>query len=60
MAMIENMNGSGIFSAELRGQDLQKNERFTYSEFTLHLIYTPRVGYSVPASDVAQTQGGNQ
>jgi Tfp pilus assembly protein PilN len=60
MAMIENMNGSGIFSAELRGQDLQKNERFTYTEYTLHLIYTPRAGYSVPSSDVAQTQGGNQ
>jgi len=60
MAMIENMNGSGIFAAELRGQDLQKNERFTYSEYTLHLIYTPRAGYSAPASEVAQTQGGNQ
>jgi Tfp pilus assembly protein PilN len=60
MAMIENMNGSGIFSAELRGQDLQKNERFTYTEYTLNLIYTPRSAYSVPASDVAQTQGGNQ
>jgi len=60
MAMIENMNGSGIFSAELRGQDLQKNERFTYSEYTLHLIYTPRAGYSVTPSDVARTQGGNQ
>lgn len=60
MAMIENMNGSGIFSAELRGQDLQKNERFTYTEYSLHLIYTPRSAFSVPASDVAQTQGGNQ
>ena len=60
MAMIENMNGSGIFSAELRGQDLQKNERFTYTEYTLSLVYTPRSAYSVPASDVAQTQGGNQ
>lgn len=60
MTMIENMNNSGIFAAELRGQDLQKNERFTYSEYTLHLIYTPRSGYSAPASDVAQTQGGNQ
>ena len=61
MAMIENMNGSGVFSAELRGQDLQKNERFTYSEFTLHLIYTPRASYSVAPSDVAlEKQGGNQ
>jgi Tfp pilus assembly protein PilN len=60
MAMIENMNGSGIFAAELRGQDLQKNERFTYSEYTLHLIYTPRAGYAAAPSDVARTQGGNQ
>jgi Tfp pilus assembly protein PilN len=61
MAMIENMNSSGIFSAELRGQDLQKNERFTYSEYTLHLIYTPRAGYSAASSDVAlEKQGGNQ
>lgn len=60
MAMIENMNNSGIFAAELRGQDLQKNERFTFSEFTLHLIYTPRAGYAVTPSDVAQAQGGNQ
>lgn len=57
MTMIENMNGSGIFAAELRGQDLQKNERFTYSEYTLHLIYTPRAGYSTTPSEVARTQG---
>jgi Tfp pilus assembly protein PilN len=60
MAMIENMNSSGIFAAELRGQDLQKNERFTYSEYTLHLIYTPRAGRAAAPSDVAQTQGGNR
>lgn len=60
MAMIENMNNSGIFAAELRGQDLQKNDRFTFSEFTLHLIYTPRAGYAVAPSDVAQAQGGNK
>lgn len=62
MSMIENMNSSGLFQAELRGQDLQKNERMTYSEYTLRLIYTPAFGYSTaPASDVAQTnQGGAQ
>ena len=61
MTMIENMNSSGIFAAELRGQDLQKNDRFTYSEYTLHLIYTPRAGYSASASDVAlEKQGGSQ
>lgn len=60
-AMIGNMNSSGLFQAELRGQDLQKTERITYTEYSLHLIYTPRSGYSpsAPAVDVAQT-GGNQ
>lgn len=62
MTMIQNMNNSGIFQAELRGQDLQKSERLTYSEFSLRLIYTPRAGYSTAApSDVAQTkQGGSE
>ncbi len=61
MTMIENMNNSGIFQAELRGQDLQKTESITYSEYTLRLIYTPRSGYSTaPATDVAQTEGGNE
>ena len=58
--MIENMNSSGIFQAELRGQDLQKTESITYTEYTLRLLYTPRYGYSpATASDVAQkTQAG--
>jgi Tfp pilus assembly protein PilN len=59
-AMIDNMNNSGVFKAELRGQDLQKTDRLTFSEYTLHLIYTPY--YSLPAtnpSDLAQ-QGGDQ
>jgi len=60
MTMIENMNNSGNFRAELRGQDLQKGETITYTEYTLRLIYTPRNGSPVAPSDVAQTQGGNQ
>jgi Tfp pilus assembly protein PilN len=60
MTMIENMNSSGVFQAELRGQDLQKSERFTFTEYTLRLIYTPGYGYSTaPTTDIAQT-GGNQ
>ena len=59
--MIERMNNSGMFQAELRGQDLQKTESITYTEYTLGLIYTPRYGYAPAASsDVVQTQGGNQ
>ena len=61
MQMIESMNNSGMFQAELRGQDLQKTESITYTEYTLRLIYTPAFGYSpVAPSDLAQTQGGNQ
>ena len=58
ITMIDNMNSSGIFQAELRGQDLQKTESITYTEYTLRLLYTPRYGYSPAASDVAQTQAG--
>ena len=60
--MIERMNNSGLFLAELRGQDLQKNERITFTEYTFRLIYTPGYGYSTaaPETDVAQNhQGGN-
>lgn len=63
MTMIDNMNGSGIFQAELRGQDLQKNDHFSYTEYTLRLIYTPTYSYAPnpPQVDVAQNgQGGNQ
>lgn len=60
--MIDNMNNSGVFKAELRGQDLQKTDRLTFTEYTLRLIYTPRYGYSTAnQSDVAlEQQGGNQ
>ena len=59
MAMIDNMNNSGVFQAELRGQDLQKNERITFTEYTLRLLYTPSYGYA-PASnsDVASSADG--
>jgi Tfp pilus assembly protein PilN len=62
MVMIQNMSNSGLFQAELRGQDLQTNERTTYTEYTFRLIYTPGYGYSnTPATDVAQNnQGGVQ
>ena len=62
MTMIDNMNNSGLFRAELRGQDLQKNERITFSEYTFKLIYTPAYGYaSKSGTDVAMNeQGGGQ
>jgi Tfp pilus assembly protein PilN len=63
MSMIANMNNSGLFQAELRGQDRQQNDRMTFTEYTLHLIYTPAYGYTPNGSstDIAQTvQGGER
>lgn len=59
-SMIDRMNNSGRFLAELRGQDLQKNERSTFTEYTLAVIYSP--GYNISGTapvDVAQS-GGSQ
>lgn len=59
MSMIDAMNNSGQFQAELRGQDLQKTERITYTEYTLRLIYTQSYSVSsAPATDVAQNSTG--
>lgn len=62
MAMIDNMHNSGMFQAELRGQDLQQNDRITFTEYTLRLVYSPGYGYATaPAGDVAENQrGGSQ
>lgn len=63
LEMIRRMNETGIFRASLRGQDLQKSDRFTYSEFTLRLVYSPRAGYAPAApSDVARntSEGGGR
>lgn len=58
-AMIDNMSNSGLFQADLRGQDLQKNERVTFTEYSFRLIYTPGYGYSqTPQTDIAQNQQG--
>jgi Tfp pilus assembly protein PilN len=50
--MIDTMNSSGIFQADLRGQDLQKGETITYTEFTLRLVYSPRT--SVPTASTIE------
>lgn len=60
-ALLDNMNNSGVFKAELRGQDRQQTERLTFTEYTLRLIYTPY--YSVPQanpSDLTLNNGGQQ
>ncbi len=55
MAMIGSMNNSGMFQAELRGQNLRETDRMTYSEYSMKLIYTPPFGVSATdATAVAQ------
>ncbi|MDI1243314.1 MAG: hypothetical protein PSX80_15480 [bacterium] len=57
--MIGTMNNSGLFQAELRGQDRQQSERQTFTEYTLRLVYTPAYGYSMSApEEVAQNPAG--
>ncbi len=63
--MIARMNNSGIFRASLRGQDLQKGEVITYTEYTLSLIYQPTSSFSLasPVPESASnenTEGGTQ
>jgi Tfp pilus assembly protein PilN len=59
MGMIGSMNNSGLFQAELRGQDRQESDRQTYTEYTLRLVYTPAYGFSTSTIDeVAQNPAG--
>ncbi len=62
MTMIASMNNSGLFQAELRGQDRQQKEHLVFTEYTLRLVYTPAYGYTVPqAGEVALSgSGGGQ
>ncbi len=60
ISMIDSMNSSGIFQAELRGQDLQKTDLFTYTEYSLRLIYAPRYSYAPAAPGDVVQNGGNQ
>jgi len=57
-SMMEQMNNSGLFQAELRGQDLQKTDRTTFTEYTLRVIYTPTFKIAEPTVDVAQNNAG--
>jgi len=57
-AMLQSMQNSGLFRAELRGQDLQKNERGTFTEYTFRVIYTP--SYAVATSPEVALNGGGQ
>lgn len=60
--MIQNMQNSGLFLAELRGQDLQKTDLSVYTEYTLRVVYSPGYSYAAPQTpDLAQnTSGGGE
>jgi len=60
--MIQNMQNSGLFLAELRGQDLQKTDLSVYTEYTLRVVYSPGYSYAAPETpDIAQnTSGGGE
>ena len=60
MTMIANMHNSGLFQAEIRGQDRQQTERMIFTEYSLRVVYSPAYGYT-PPSEIAQSgQGGGQ
>lgn len=42
LAMMDAMNTSGLFRAELRSQDLKQNERTSFTEFSMRVIYSPK------------------
>lgn len=54
--MIESMNSSGVFHAELRSQSLQKKDYFTYTEYKLRLIYTQPLSYSLRESELVRRE----
>jgi len=61
ISMIDSMNQSNTFQAELKGQDLQKNERVNYTEYTLHVIYSLNTGRPESTTgDIAQSGGDGQ
>lgn len=51
LTMIDNMNTSGMFRAELRSQNLQEGERVPHTEFSMTVVYSPRPGATVPQTD---------
>ena len=55
LQMISDMNKSGIFSAELKNQNLQKGRGESGSEFELTVVYRPRHGYA--SESLAEVQG---
>jgi Tfp pilus assembly protein PilN len=59
LTMINEMQNSGIFQAELRGQDLQSGKG-GLTEYSLNLIYTPRYGAVLQAEETGVSTAQNQ
>lgn len=57
MAMIDRMQNSGVFRAEIRGQDRRKGDAIVYSEYTLSLLYSQSFIQAPPVSDTVITEG---
>ena len=58
MTMIANMHNSGLFQAEIRGQDRQQTERMIFTEYSLRVVYSPAYGYAAPSEIAQSDQGG--
>lgn len=55
MTMINSMGDTGMFQAELRGQDLQRDKGGNLTEYSLFVRYLPR--YGVPYETNSSTGG---
>ncbi len=53
LSMIDQMNGSGLFRTELLGQNLKENERVSFTEFSLSVVYSPKLGVAAQAEPAA-------
>lgn len=59
LAMIDEMNTSGTFQAELRNQDLQR-DKGNLTEYSIRLIYLPRSGVVEQPAEAGLTTAQNQ
>lgn len=60
MNLIETMNSSGVFRAELKAQSLQKKDYFTYTEYKLFVIYNQPFFYSVNEEVARKEEKNNE
>lgn len=54
--MIAEMDRTGVFQTELTGQDLRKENNSTVMEWTMRVIYMPRVGVPIGDANKNTTQ----